>query len=417
MPPHATFRPYDDATDRDALRRIWRECGWLGSDDASLHAMDAFHEDVAELWVAEIDGQAEACVAGFTGDIQHGETRLPAAVIGAVVVSLIARRQGIGGRLTARVMQRLALAGSAVGCLGIFDHGYYDGLGYGSGAYDRFVWLDPARLQVEVPKRTPVRLQVCEQHIADIHAARHGRMRLHGSVSIDARGHTAESMFSAKDGLGLGYRDDHGRLTHYLWFQRDGAEAGPWKCCHQAFETWDQYVELLGLLKSVSDQVRLVRLYEPGPFQLQSMVSRPFRAYGTTKGGSFWQHTEDFAWSQYRLDDVPAAIAAVRSPVDVQFSLKLADPVAGRLSGGSPWSGVAGDYTVQLGPGGSTARRGGRAATPALRASVNTFTQWWLGVMPASVLAARGDFHAPVDLIGELDRAIALPRPVPDWDF
>jgi hypothetical protein len=41
----------------------------------------------------------------------------------------------------------------------------------------------------------------------------------------------------------------------------------------------------------------------------------------------------------------------------------------------------------------------------------------WLGVLPASGLAATDRLSAPPDLLDRLDRGFRLPQPDPVWDF
>ena len=42
--------------------------------------------------------------------------------------------------------------------LGMFDQGFYDKLGFGTGAYERELTFDPGILDVELPKNDAVRL-------------------------------------------------------------------------------------------------------------------------------------------------------------------------------------------------------------------------------------------------------------------
>jgi len=408
------FRRYDPDRDHAAMNQIWRDCGWMDDSDEQQVGMQVYVDATEERWVAEVDGTVECVVFGNFGNLQVGSANVRLGCIGAVAASLLMRRQGVAGRLAARVMAELARQGTVASTLGVFDHGYYDKLGFAPGGYDRFVWLDPSRLKVPSLERRPVRLTMDD--VEAIHASRHRRLRVNGSVSLDVAGATAHAMRYSKDPVGLGFRDASGELTHFMWFQRNSAEEGPWLCTVQAFQSWAQYMELLSLLKSLGDQVRLVRLYEPSGFHLQPLVERPFRHYGMTKGGRFWEHTEAFTWCQYRIDNVPEAVAAMGPTQPVSFNLRVTDPAASRLPDAAAWRGAGGDYVVHL-DAQSRAEVGHEPGLPGLEASVNTLTQWWLGVMPAEVLAARGDFDAPPELLAALNAAVRLAQPVPDWDL
>jgi hypothetical protein len=54
---------------------------------------------------------------------------------------------------------------------------------------------------------------------------------------------------------------------------------------------------------------------------------------------------------------------------------------------------------------------------PTLIATVNAFTRLWLGVGPATGLSFTDDLDGPRDLLVQLDHALRLPDPHPDWDF
>ena len=56
----------------------------------------------------------------------------------------------LGVRVTFWALVRQPVAeGALVAGLGMFDQGYYDKLGFGSGAYSHRVAFDPARLSVK----------------------------------------------------------------------------------------------------------------------------------------------------------------------------------------------------------------------------------------------------------------------------
>ena len=92
-------------------------------------------------------------------------------------------------------------------------------------------------------------------------------------------------------------------------------------------------------------------------------------------------------------------------------------PVIGDLLDESvSWRGVAGDYVVELGPQ-SSAVLGTDDRLPTLDATVGAFTRLWLGVRPATGLAATDDLNGPVALLDQLESVLRLPAPRSDWDF
>ena len=44
-----------------------------------------------------------------------------------------------------------------------------------------------------------------------------------------------------------------------------------------AYQTGEQFLELMALLRSLGDQVRLVRMNEPPGIQLQDLMIQPFK--------------------------------------------------------------------------------------------------------------------------------------------
>ena len=94
----------------------------------------------------------------------------------------------------------------------------------------------------------------------------------------------------------------------------------------------------------------------------------------------------------------------------------MADPIRQFLPDTASWRGVGGDYIISLGPS-SSAEPGRDALLPTLKASVSAFTRMWLGVRPASGLAVTDQLCGPPDLLEELDWALRLPDPRPDWDY
>ena len=64
----------------------------------------------------------------------------------AVTTSRIARKQGFARVMTARQLAEAAENGAEVAALGMFDQGFYDQVGFGTGGYEHSIRFDPARI-------------------------------------------------------------------------------------------------------------------------------------------------------------------------------------------------------------------------------------------------------------------------------
>ena len=181
--------PYDHERDLAAAQRIWEDCRWVTDDDGKA-AMAHFLE-AADAWVARVGGEAECLVGTVPGHVRYQATDLPLAVVAAVTTSLVGRKQQLAGRVTAAALRAAADGGATVSMLGMFEQGFYDRLGFGTGSYEHVLTLDPASLQVALPARRPVRLTVDDwQEVHDYESV--DQMR--GAVS---RGSTANPSASA----------------------------------------------------------------------------------------------------------------------------------------------------------------------------------------------------------------------------
>ena len=149
-------------SDLESAKRIWRECGWIESDEEGAHLEHFFAESSTR--VAELDGNVECIASGHLGSMRYQTTDLTALLVTSVTTSWVGRRQGLAKRLTAEVLADGAKAGNAVATLGIFEHGFYNTLGFGSGPYEHFVRFDPASLHIDTPYRKPVRLTL-DDHV------------------------------------------------------------------------------------------------------------------------------------------------------------------------------------------------------------------------------------------------------------
>ncbi|MBN1401748.1 MAG: GNAT family N-acetyltransferase [Anaerolineae bacterium] len=411
----ALLRELDLPLDRKAIRRIWREVGWIGEDKEEDEAMDLFVGS-AQAMVAELDQSPECLVLSHPGSLRYLDQPLPLCAVTGVLTSRVARKQGLARRLTARLVAHSAARGAQVAALGIFEQGFYNLLGFGCAAYEHLVTFDPARLRHLGGFRAPQR--IAPEDWERVHASRLARRQSHGNITLWPAEVTRAEMMWTKKGFGLGYTDGpSGELTHHFWCSNEGGEHGPYSVYWLSYQTRRQFLELMALLKSLGDQVHAVRMVEPPGVQLQDLIEQPFKQRRLSDKSEFAAGTRAAAWYQMRICDLQGCVAQmVTCGERLRFNLRLSDPIGEYLEADSPWRGVAGDYVVALGER-SFAEPGHDAALPDLTASVNAFTRLWLGVRPASGLAFTDDLDGPDELLAQLDRALRLPAPKVFWDF
>lgn len=391
-----------EADDLAAVQRLWQECGWADEDEAE-HIEDFLAD--ADAVVAELDGAAEACTSIHDGTMDHTGTRLPAAIVSSVLTGLVGRRQGLARATLDEALRRAAGRGNAVALLGMFEQGFYDRSGFGTGAEMILYRLDPAHLDADLPYRRPARLTL--QDVPSMVESLLGRRMPHGAVTLPSVPMRRAERSWDEHGFGLGYRDDNGELTHFVWCSSKD-EHGPYEVREWAWRTPHQLLELLGALRSLGDQVRTLLLPEPAAVQLQVLVDRPGRMKITRTTGEHRYEVKASGWWQARVLDLEACVAALSAVRDVHCNLRLVDPV------GLP--GATGDWVLHLGEA-STAVRGHDEDLDTLTASVSAFTRLWLGVRPPTTLAATDDLDGNPQLFDALDDAIRLPRPDVQMDF
>ena len=399
-----------EAADLDSVVRIWREIGWIDDTDRQAEALGHFME-IGHSNVALIDGAAECMVHWTPGSIRYESTDLPLCAVTAVTTSRVGRKLDLASRMTAMALAEGAAAGCAVAALGMFEQGFYDRVGFGSGSYEHVFTLDPNSLRVDTPYRSPVRLGTDDWR--DIHAAMQSRRRTHGAVCLDPAGSVRADLGFHEKPFGLGYRDGDGRLTHFLFGEAKG-EHGPYEVTWMGYETVHQLMELLRLMRELGDQIASVKLAEPAGFQLQDLVTKPVRQELRSEGSEHATGCRAMAWWQLRILDLEACVAArCWDGPTVAFDLRLTDPLAGRSD--LDWSGVGGDYTVTVGE--KSTIEPGHGGLPRLETTVNAFSRMWFGVRPATTLSMTDTLSAPVELLDQLDRALLLPPPVPGLNF
>lgn len=408
-----TFRNYDPERDRPAVHRIWKEVGW------GEHSSDEDRERFIECgrgMVAELNGEAECHVCTCPGTIRYLEEDLPFSCVTGVTTSRIARKQGFAKRLLAQLLAVDAAEGALVAGLGMFEQGFYNQLGFGTGGYEHWVSFDPARLNVSVTPRVPRRIAVDDWEAA--HAARLARIRGHGNCSLTPAGITRAEMHEGEKTFGLGYFDGPaGTLTHCVWCGVRGGEHGPYQVHWMAYQTRDQFLELMALIRSLGDQVRLIQMCEPPGLQLQDLIDRPFQQIIATENSKYESKIEAHAYWQMRILDLPGCLARTRlRGGELRLNLRLTDPIESLLDEDAPWRGVGEEYIVMFGDP-SSAERGTDPTLATLATTVNAFTRLWLGVRSATSLAVTDELSGPEDLLQELDWVLRLPQPHPDWGF
>lgn len=407
------YRSYNHKKDRKAVHRIWREVGWLeeGKEDAADFLIKS-----SRAIVADIDNQAESFVAATPGTIGYLNEELPFSGIMNVATSRIARRRGLARRLTTTMVAIEASEGALVSGLGAFEQGYYNQLGFGTGSYEHHLAFDPSHLNVKVKPRLPRRITVDDWPM--VHTSRLARFRGHGSCNLNAPETTRTHMLLTKNGFGLGYCDrSTNQLTHHFWCSARKVEEGPYSIEWIAFQTADQFLELMALIKGLGDQVHLVEMGEPPGIQLQDLLEKPLRQYQVTKKSKFENSIRSMAYYHTRICDLSGCMRQTHlQGEEVKFNLKLSDPINSFLDEKVNWHGLTGDYVVTLGPS-SSAEPGRDKTLPTLTASVGSFTRMWLGVRQATGLAMTAQLSAPQELLRRLDRILCLPEPKFDWDF
>lgn len=408
-----TFRPYDPERDKEAAPRIWQECGWLGKDDAEW--LDRLI-GCSRALVGEIHGEAECLVLTTPGTVRYLREDLSLCAVTGVTTSRVARKQGLAGRLTAKAVAESAAEGALVAGLGMFEQGYYNQFGFGTGCYEHVMKFDPAHLIVPTRARPPRRITPGDWQAA--HAARLGRLRGHGAVNLTPPDVTRCEMQWTENGFGLGYFDGpDGELSHYLWSGTDDVEEGPYDILWMAYRTPEQFLELMAVIQSWGDQVHLVKMQEPPGIQLQDLIRQPLKHRRVTERSRFEAVMHAPAYWQMRICDLEGCLARTHlRGEETRFNLRLHDPIERFLEEDVPWRGITDEYIVTLGPE-SHAVRGRDDALPTLTASVGAFTRLWLGVRPATGLAVTDELSGPPDLLERLDETLRLPDPKPDWDY
>lgn len=406
------IRAYNAETDKEQAFRIWFEIGWMDKDDAEkLYP----YIDAGTSWVAEIRNEIECLVITYPGTMRWMTEDLPLGAVMGVTVSRVARKQGLASRVTAHAIADDVKRGALLSGLGMFEQGFYNNLGFGTGGYEHHISFDPMLLKVSGRPRPPHRLT--KDHAEAIHQARLTRRHTHGTVNL-LPVQVSHSDTAHEEGFGLGYFDNaDGSLSHHLWIGAKERGSGPYSVWWMQWNTPEQFRELMQILKSLEDQVKIIKMQEPAGIQMQDFVKLPIRQRDVTRHTQWEATVTSVAYWQIRMNDLAACLAKTHLDAPtLRFNLEITDPIERYLDPSAEWRGVGGEYIVTLGAE-SEARRGSQPNLPTLKTTVNAFSRLWFGVRPASGLALSDDLSAPPELLDALDRTLRLPQPLPDWDY
>lgn len=406
------IRPYKPENDQKAVHRIWKEVHWIDKEQEKL--MDHFLAGSRAL-VGELGGKAECLVTSAKGTFRYLNTDLQLCAVTGVTTSRVARKQGFAGRMTAELIAADVKEGAQIAALGMFEQGYYNRLGFGTGPYENMLYFDPASLQIDAHFRVPKRLNKEDWEI--IHQAMMNRKKGHGAVNLFESSITRAELGWTDGGFGLGYFDEAGNtLSHFIWISGE-KELGPYSVKMLIYQNHEQLRELLALLKSLGDQIRLINIFEPPEIQLQDLIKQPFKGRQQSQKSPFEQKHWAEAFWQIRICDLQACIEAVELPTeDINFNLELDDPISAKLDESQSWRGLSGNYQVRLGNK-SSVQPGTSNKLPSLKASLGAFSRLWLGVRPASGLAFTDELEGSEELLQELDEKLSLPKAHLGWEF
>ena len=403
------YRKYDHKKDKKAVFRIWNEVGWASKEDS--YWFKKFIPKSRAL-VAEVNGEAECLVLSDIGDYLYDNSHLKISAITGVTTSLVARKQKLALKLTAAKIAQDALAGADVTGLGFFEQGFYNLLGYGNGSYEHLLTFVPSSLNVKRDIPVPERLDL--KNAKEIYDLKKDRHRVHGSVVLSEYCSTGELQESSGY-QGYGFRDKKGKLTHFIWMFGKGKEHGPFDIKFY-YQNYDQFLDLLALIKSFGEQIYAVNVMEPAGIQLQDFLLKPFKDRGLSAKGKYENIMRSVCWWQMRILNLENCISKTKAISDVKFNLKLNDPIDKYLDEKSKWKGISGDYIISLGKK-SKATKGFDKNLPTIEAGVGAFSRLWSGGLKATELSFSDELKAPKKLLSQLDKAVNLPQPHFDWEF
>ncbi len=405
------YRHYNSSKDKKAMNRIFKEVGWIEND--IFDGVNILVKE-SESILAEINDSPECIVSSSIGQMTYLDEKLSASFITNVTTSLVARKKKLARELTAQKIALDVENGAEVSLLGMFDQGFYEMLGFGSGNYKTLIKFSPSTLKIKKHFNVPIRLT--KNDWDKIHKSRINRLKVHGACDLNSVSTKAET-FWFNSCFGLGYFDKNNNLTHHVWIDGLGKEFGPYRIMWMSYQNYDQLMELMALIKSLGDQIKLIEMIEPPNIQLMDFLDKPNFYKNITKSSKFANEITTYPYWQIRICDLKKCINKTHlNGKSVTFNLDLNDPIENYLSEDAKWTGLSGNYIITFGKN-STVKKGHDKNLQTLKASINSFTRLWMGVLPASSLAINDDFLASNTLVKELEKLFILPKPNVNWEF
>ncbi len=410
------IREFEFEKDYENIFKIWREIGWINDEKRKREALKYFVK-AGQGKVIELNNEVEGYVNSTPGYYQYLDQQFDLQAVSAVTISRVARKQGIGTKATAQSIAEAAAKGTHISALGMFEQGFYNKLGYGTGSYEHFISFDPDHLKI--PGKAPVPERIKVEDYKKVHEAKLERKKRHGYCTLLPPEITrAEMFFGQKEPFGLGYKDKEGNITHHIWVLPNKELHGPYFIRWMTFNTIEQFFDLMNLIKNLGDQVHLVKIFEPAGIQFQDLINKPIKDTTVTKKSDYQVINKAMAYWQIRLLDLKSCInnTSIKGET-VEFNLKLKDPIEKYLDESSPWTGLSGNYSVRFGEI-SNINKEFKSNLPTLKTDINTFTRMWIGAVRPALLPYTNYFEAPQELINKLDNLfVTLPTPKIDWDF
>jgi len=407
------FRKYNPEKDKKDAMRIWIECGWMEDEDKDKKAFDIFTGS-SRCSVVDLNGATECFIVTSPGQMKYGNSNLSLSAVSAVTVSRLLRKQGAAPRLLASMLKEDINNGADVAGLGMFEQGFYNRLGFSTMGYEHWYSFDPAKLKVYKKGGIPIRIS--PEDFKEVHMCYSKSRKLHGFVTLDPPGLMHGEMLWCKNGFGLGYKTD-GELSHYLWFSTDDVEEGPYDVRWISFQTGEQFLELLGIIKTLEEQVRTINMKEPAQIQLQDFIDRPFQLQTITRKGKFESRMRSIAYQQLRICNLENCIRAIQyDGTAFSFNLRLTDPINDFLDERNKFDECSGDFTVSIDKE-SAISRGFEDNLPLVEGTINGFTRLWIGILPASSIGLVEDLNIDKSLVDKLEKVFYKPDVRSDWDY
>ncbi len=410
------LREYNSNKDFEKVYQIWQEVGWIKDDERQKKALKHFTKG-GKGTVALLNDSVEGYVNSTPGKYQYLDQELSLQAVTSVTISRVARKQRLATKSTAEVIAKAASQGVHVSALGMFEQGFYNKLGYGTGSYEHLISFDPDHLNIETRTKIPERITVGD--FSDIHQAKITRKKRHGYCTLLPEDIThADVLFGESDPFGLGFRDKSGNISHHIFFKPESNSHGPYFVRWMTFNNREQFLDLMNIIRNLGDQVHLVKLWEPAGIQFQNLIKKPYKDSQVTKNSKYEVNNRATAFWQIRILNLKDCIEKTTlSNKSVEFNLKLYDPIEKYLDNSSPWQGLSGNYSLSLGKD-SSIDNGFKDKLPILETDINTFSRMWVGAVRPSLLPFTNHFKAPESLIDNLDDVFSvLPTPKIDWDF